>query len=313
MISRDTEAKKTDILKKTVLLLSRVPGLGPKTIFKSLHLIQQNEIQAEYSDILKALIQTPIAKRHIDFLESNFSALKSECSELEERLNEIGISVITLWDSDYPMSLKAYDSQPPPVLYAYGNLGLLKERKFAVVNSNNAPDYSLSLTSRVVDALINTGKVLVTGHNRHPYQLAALTAKRLGAPVITVLDRGIVSAFKGRLEWELFAEARIWNPQFDKYNDLVISPFRLGDSWIGNNSKQRDHLIFALSETIVTVYVRSGGVMEKESLYALSVGREVFASAGLDANHLLMNAGCLVLDPDNAYSQLASASIEEID
>ena len=294
---------------RLVLILSRVPGLGPKAL---LSVLTRFEEPLPADGLLPALGGYGLAKRHLEFVSANHSALLSECEELEARLAEIGIGILTLWDADYPRILKLYDDSPPPALYAYGRRDLLHERKFAVVNSNTASARSLELTTQIAEMLIREGLVPVTGHNRHQYQLVALAAKRLNSPVLIVLDQGIISAFKGRLEWELFAGARIWNPEFDPVSDLVISQFRLGDPWIGDSGRRRDHTVFGLADTIVAVEVRPGGVMEQECLRALNAGREVYVCQGeQQGNARLLEAGCRPLNPNEADSQLSAVVGEE--
>ena len=295
-----------------ILLLSRVPGLGPKTLAPILSKCHSKEKLISLTDILPVLRDYGAAKRHIEFISENLSALLSESEELEARLSEVGIGIMTAWDAEYPRGLKLYDDDPPPALYTYGTGNLLHEKKFAVMNSNLPSARSLELTSRISEMLIGEGLVPVTGHNRHPYQLVALAAKRLDSPVVIVLDRGIVSAFKGRLEWELFSGARIWSPEFDAANDLVVSQFRLGDGWIGDSSRRRDRTIFGLADVIVAVDVRPGGVMEKECLHALRVGREVYVCEQESGGNVkLIEAGCSTLNPDVADSQLSAVMLEE--
>ena len=300
---------------RLILMLSRVPGLGPKSLGS---VLAQREGRTTFpaGSLPISLRQCGLAKRHIEFISANRAALLSETEELEARLAEVGIKVLTAWDAEYPRILKLHDDSPPPVLYTYGQTDLLREKKFAVVNSNSAGAHSLELTSGIAEMLIGEGLAPVTGHNRHPYQLVGMAARKLNSPVVIVLDRGIVSAFNGRLEWELFAGARIWNPEFDSSRDLVISQFRLGDSWIGDSSRGRDHTIFGLADVIVAVEVRSGGVMEKECLHALSIGREVYVcehEGGSAANTALIAAGCRPLNPDAAGSQLPAAVLDDAD
>jgi predicted Rossmann fold nucleotide-binding protein DprA/Smf involved in DNA uptake len=296
------------------LLLSRVPGLGPKTLASVLPECCPESRALSAAELLPVLKKRRLPKRHIEFIAANMSALLSETEELAARLSEIGIGILTLWDADYPRGLKLYDDEPPPVLYAYGADDLLHEKKFAVINSNSPSARALELTTRISEMLIGEGLIPVTGHNRHPYQLVALTAKRLNSPVLIVLDRGIVSAFKGRLEWELFAGARIWSPEFDPSQDMVISQFRLGDGWIGDSSRRRDHTVLGLADVIVGVDIRPGGVMEKECLHALKMGREVYVCEdGQEGNTKLIEAGCARLNPAEAGSQIPAVVLEADD
>lgn len=287
--------------------------MGPKWLGAALDVLGRDGQPVAPSELISALQSIGLAKRHVEFISANLSPLLSECEELESRLSELGIGILTPWDTGYPLGLKTYDDSPPPVLYAYGRTDLLHERKFAIVNSNSASASSLEQSARMAEMLIGEGLIPVTGHNRHQYQLVALAAKRLDSPVVIVLDRGIISAFKGRLEWELFAGARIWDPQFAHDRDLVISQFRLGDGWIGDSSRRRDRTVLGLADVIVAVEVRPGGVMEQECLHALSTGREVYVcdQGSETGNQKLIAAGCARLNPNEAASQLPALVSEE--
>ncbi|MDO8684424.1 MAG: DNA-processing protein DprA [Armatimonadota bacterium] len=230
-----------------------------------------------------------------------------------QKVVDLGIRIITVCDNIYPATLKAYQHQLPPVIYAYGNTQLLQERRFAVVNSATISNRSTETTSDIASFLMEEGLIPVTGHNNPPYQTVLLAAKRRSAPVVVVLDRGIINAFHGELGWQPVAAARIWDPEFDPDKDLIISQFRLGDHWIGENSKLRDRMVFGLSDAVIACEIRPGGVMEKECMFAKNRGRELyvcsFADGEPEGNKALLCAGCRRLDVIDAKSQLISMCI----
>jgi DNA processing protein len=294
------------------LLLGRAPGLGPRGIHNVLTGIDTGP------NILSCLPEEitghyKLSTRSAEYIAENASTLRSESADLLERVTSLGIHVITVRDNTYPSSLKAYHLHLPPVIYAYGNLHLLQERRFAVISSATISAQGSAATSEIADILMDEGLVMTTGHNNAPYQLALLTAKRRSAPVVLVLDRGIISAFHGQLDWQPVATARIWDPQFDPERDLVVSQFRLGDPWIGENSKLRDRMVFGLSDFVIAGEIRPGGVMEKECRFARERGRELFVCAfgGEEpgGNQNLLQSGCQRLDVGESRSQLISLCV----
>lgn len=70
--------------------------------------------------------------------------------------------VITIFDSIYPHQLKEiYD--PPFVLFARGNLNLLKKRITVIVGSRIPTCYSRNVISRLVPSLIQQDFVIASG------------------------------------------------------------------------------------------------------------------------------------------------------
>ena len=233
---------------------------------------------------------------------------------MADSVRKLGLRVMTLLDSDYPVLLKEYEVEPPPVVYAHGNLGLLRDRKFSAVSSAHINAVSTEVLREFAGTLADEGLVLVTSHNTHPYQVAGLAARSRNAPVILVLDRGILSAFPNGLGFEPVAQARIWNLPLDPSRDLVISRFRLYDRWIGANGRDRDRMVFGLSDVVVAVEVRPGGVMEAECLTAREKGREVYVHApdiGTTpaGNQSLIERGCSPIPGSSARSLLTTLDL----
>ena len=68
---------------------------------------------------------------------------------------------IPISSPDYPVEWKGLPDAPP-VIYARGNIALLKERKFTVVGARRTPAPALKLGARICKELSN-GAVIVTG------------------------------------------------------------------------------------------------------------------------------------------------------
>ncbi|MHB1457076.1 MAG: DNA-processing protein DprA [Armatimonadota bacterium] len=212
----------------------------------------------------------------VDCIINEKDKLLNECKKISNYAHQLGINVITILDSDYPSALKDYYISPPPILYTYGNLSLLHDQKYAVISSSHISPFAVEKTRQISSILAEKGLSVVTSHNTYSYQIAGLAAKSRNAPVILVLDRGILSAFPQGLGWEPVAQARIWNLRFDPSKDLVLSQFRLYDNWIGSNARERDKMVFALADVVVGVEIRSGGMMESECMLAEKKSREVY-------------------------------------
>lgn len=240
--------------------------------------------------------------------------LLTSSKDMFESVSVLGIRVLTFLDSDYPALLKEYGVDTPPILYAHGNLGLLRDRKFAAVSSSDISAHSIEVLREFSGTLSDEGLVLVTSHNTHPYQVAGLASRSRNAPIILILDRGILSAFPHGLGFEPIAQARIWNLRFDPTRDLVISRFRLYDRWIGANGRERDRMVFGLSDVVIAVEIRPNGVMETECLRAHEKGREVYVYApDVDTlpagNKSLLEQGCSPIPAPTSRSLLTTLDL----
>lgn len=304
------------------LMLHAVPHLGPRGIARILADLPDGTPDAPVclSDVRAWALSADTLQRdyrlHPDAARCfavQKEKLLSVSSKMAAAVEKNDIRAMIVRDPDYPSALREYEKDPPPIIYAYGNLGLLRERKFAVVASSDVGPHATEVMRETAGTLSDQGLVAVTSHNTHPYQVVGLAIRSRNAPVMLVLDRGILSAFPQGLGYEPSAQARIWSLRFDPRRDLVLSKFRLYDPWIGANGKERDRMVFALADIVVAVEVRSGGVMESECLRAIRKGREVYVYKGSDeipaGNLFLLEKGCSPLPSFGARSLLTTLDL----
>ena len=198
-----------------------------------------------------------------------------ELETLEQRLDGLGVHLVSLADAHYPSRVEQMDSDPPGILFLYGNTKLLNASTFCVLSSRNASPDQLSEIERLAEEGVRKGQVLVSGHDRPEYQRSAIVPLRWGAPRILILDRGLFQALGENLKEEPFRAARLWRYEFDPSTDLVVSPFRPEAIFTGVNNQVRDRLVAALSQTLHFVHVAPGGNMEKLQRMAERAGRSV--------------------------------------
>lgn len=304
------------------VMLHSVPHLGPKGLSRLLSEIpcgRPDEL-IDLADVRSWQLSADTLKREYGVHSEAAHALVDRKDELlsagkaiHEAACKLGIRVLTVRDPDYPPSVLEYDPDPPPIIYAHGNMGLLRDRKFAVVSSSGVSGEGLDTIRECAGLLADEGLAAVTSHNTQAYQVVGLAAKSRNAPVALVLDRGILTTFPQGLGWEPVAQARIWNLRFDPVRDVVISRFRLYDHWIGANARERDRMVFSLSNVVVAVEVRPGGVMESECTKAHKRGREVYVmerdGSTPEGNRTLIDQGCTPITPSSARAVLTTLDI----
>jgi len=303
------------------IMLHSVPHLGPRGIARLLKDVPSGDCRVHLEDLGFWNVSPDTLRKMYSLhpaaaecIVNQREQLLSASSEIATAVDRLGIKVITLNDSDYPTCIREYEHYPPPILYAYGNIGLLSDQKFAVISSSKIDSHGVEVMREIAGLLCDGGLAAVTSHNTEPYQVVGLTAKSRNAPICLILDRGILSAFPRGLGWEPVAQARIWGLRFDPDRDLVLSKFRVYDPWIGANGRERDRMVFALADIVVAVEVRTGGIMEAECLRALKYGREVYVYGPEDdhmpsGNRKLLESGGNRISRDWAPSLVATLDL----
>lgn len=98
----------------------------------------------------------------IDISEIEKSKNLELIKKYEEYINKNQIKVISINDKYYPISLKdIYD--PPIILFAKGNLELLKSDKISIVGSRDADNYGLKHSYEIAYNLSYEGITVVSG------------------------------------------------------------------------------------------------------------------------------------------------------
>ena len=293
-----------------ILLLHHTPHIGEKALTRLLRLFAQQRITPEAFLALperELKRQFELRPQAIAHLHTHRDTLVKTSAELARTVRARHIHIFTTESPAYPARLERNDDAPPPVLYALGNRALLDANPtdaqhkftFALATSNDVPPLSLIRQDEIGAELAALGGIVVTGHDRRPYQRAALAAQRQNRPILYVFDRGLREALGPDFDRPPFAAARIRDAVFDPARDLAVSSFRLDDHAIGTNLRRRDRILFALADVIIAHDLRAGGGMMAECLRAREQGQKVYVSpGGRDGNDELRGSGFPVLPAD---------------
>jgi len=261
-----------------VLALALTPGIGGKTIARALvrhdlyrrspaeFLTLSAEVLLEEYKFKKAQ-----AARWVEERQSRWA----EAEKVREDLVGKGVRVVTAADDHYPSLLEAMDSDPPGVLFLYGNERLLNTATFTVLASRHGSEQAMREIERMTEDGVLAGETLVTGHDTPEYQRAAVVPLRWGAPRILVFDTGFQHALGEDLTEEPFRAARLWRYSFDPRTDLAVSAVPPDRSFHLNGNKVRDRLIAGLARRLDFAFVAAGRNMERVLLSALKAGRPV--------------------------------------
>lgn len=250
--------------KASLCLIHSISGIGNKSLFK----IEEHFgsfsacLEANYKDLQKTFLSPSICDDIIKYRDNCFTYMDS--------LIKDEIKVITINDEGYPEFLKNI-SNPPYILYAKGNLNLLKEFSIAVVGARAATQYGKKVA-------FDLGKDLALHE--------VVTVSGMARGIDTQVHKGSLEA-QGKTIAVLGSGIKVIYPKenTDLYKNiceegLVISEFAPEISPEPGNFPMRNRIISGLSYGVVVVEakIKSGALITSD--FALEQGRDVFAVPG---------------------------------
>jgi DNA processing protein len=257
---------------RSQLLLLRALG-EPAAIFAA----SRADLKGLVSPVLGDAIIN--AAHRIDYPELQVTA---------EWLTDPNHALLTLNDARYPAQLLSLPD-PPTLLYAKGDLNLLKKPALSIVGSRNSTPQGLSNAQGFAQHLSNGGLCIVSGlasgidAAAHRGGLAGQGSSI--AVVGTGLDR-IYPASNRDLAHQLANEG------------LILSEFALGTPPLAAHFPQRNRLIAALGLGCLVVEAALGSGSLITARQAVDIGREVFAIPG--SIHSPVAKGCHALIKNGA-------------
>lgn len=218
---------------------SAVPGIGPRLL-------------ALMADSAQVAVARQLAQREL------------------ERIERLGISLLSLYSPDYPELLRTIPD-PPVLLYCRGDLAILRQPTVAVIGSRAATDYGRRMAALLAAELVAQDITIVSGAAYGIDAAAHRGALRAGGATVAVLGCGVDVVYP-RAHADLFQELAA--------QGLLLSEYPLGTPPEGFRFPARNRIISGLAKGVVVVEAteKSGSLITAR--LALDQGREVFAVPG---------------------------------
>lgn len=272
------------------LALALVPGIGPARLARLL----------EYCHTALGALSAPFA-----FLctipgisDAAATAIAGTSPADGERVfaqvEEMGARCLVSADPEYPDALREIPD-PPPVLFAMGDLSLLARPGVAIVGSRDHSGYGQEVAERVARAAARAGIAIVSGMARGLDAVAHAEALRIGGPTIGVLGNGlgVIYPAANRLLYEQVAA-----------KGLLLTEFPPGDKPLAHSFPRRNRIISGLARVTVVVEAAEGSGTLITVGAALAQGRDVMAVPGpitsltsVGTNRLIRDGAEPLLDP----------------
>jgi DNA processing protein len=270
------------------LTLAQVPGLGP----------------ARLQTLLDACL-TPLGAHSAPFaFLCRLPGITCACAtaiketplragrDLVEAAERAGARILVPADADFPAPLRTIPD-PPPFLFALGNLGLLDRPALAVVGSRDHTAYGEAVARTLAGRAARAGLAIVSGMARGLDAVAHAAALDVGGATIGVLGNGIgvVYPAANRALYERVAE-----------RGLLLTEFPPGERPHAGSFPRRNRLISGLARVTIVVEAAIGSGALITAGTALDQGREVLAVPGPITS--AVSSGCNRLLRDGATPYL---------
>jgi DNA processing protein len=216
-------------------------------------------------------------------------------------LRNVGAVAITPDDLAYPDAFRTLPD-PPYLLFACGDLGLLAEPGVAIVGTRAPTDYGRGAATSLSGDLARAGYSIVSGMAKGIDAAAHAAALAAGGKTVGVLGHGIDRIYPPENR-ALFARVR--------ERGLLISELAPGEDPAAGNFPRRNRLIAALSLGVLVVEMGEKSGAQHTVAYALEQGKEVFAVPGpigspasAGTNQLLKDGARLVTSARDILEEL---------
>lgn len=239
--------------------------------------------------------------------EKKLEALRKSRREwkVEDRyrqMTEKGISMISIWDKDYPERLKKI-SNPPVILYVIGKLPEEERTALAIIGARECSQYGIYTAKAFGNKAGAAGISVISGMARGIDGISQMAALEAGGRAYAVLGCGADICYPAS-NLELYRRIQ--------EKGGIISPFPPGTPPRKNLFPYRNKIVAGLSDSILVIEAREKSGTWITVDMALEQGKDVYAVPGRitdrlsDGCNLLIRQGAgIALTPEDVVAELA--------
>ena len=256
----------------TILALTNIKGIGPKTLFKARdELLSWNLLEPR--DILEILGQLIESKRlsekfyqiTIEETEKAFT----EAAQIFSSIRSKNVRITTFLEDSFPREVVNLEN-PPAFLYYQGDIRLLKKQKLAIVGTRKPTAFGFKKAQELAEEAADNKIVVVSGLALGVDTAAHKGVLRSTSPesTIAVLPSGagdVYPASNRNLAFEIL-----------KKGGLLISECPPGTEIQKYNFVKRDRIIAAIADGLLAIEASctSGTLITMN--YGFELGRKLF-------------------------------------
>jgi DNA processing protein len=249
------------------IALTLTPGLGPKRILKAAQTLRDVSrlFQLSLTELESLNIPAPSAQ----FLFSGKARIEAE--QEWQRVREHRGAILTYEDADYPERLREI-FDPPPVLWALGDLQLLARPAIAIVGTRHPTPYGTGMAEVLARDLASHRLVVLSGMARGIDTAAHRGALAASGSTVAVWGTGVDVIYpkenKSLAENILVA------------GGAILSEYRLGTFPAPQNFPKRNRILSGMSIGVLVVEAGENSGTRVTARCALEQDRDVYAVPG---------------------------------
>ena len=291
---------------RDILILSRIPGIGPARLralingfggasgvasapVRSLRMIEG--IEGKTAESISSFFRSGAAEAAAHFADDQ-----------RVKLEKAAARAVTLWDAGYPESLRTiYD--PPPLLVYRGTLAEEDTRSVAVVGTRKPSPYGLLMAERFATALARLGLPLVSGLARGIDSAVHAASVRSGNRTLAVIGSGIDIIYPSENRGLAERIARC---------GAVISELPFGSKPDAANFPRRNRIVSGIALATLVIETPPGGGAMITAAMALEQGREVFAVPSAVSHVAASGTNLLIKEGKAKLTETVEDILEEL-
>jgi len=256
---------------RSILILSRVPGIGPNRLRFLINHFQDPRLVFEAPP--KQLVAVEGIERRTALSIVSFfrgtgpNEARRFADDQLSRLNRLNGRIVTFWDREYPSNLRRiYD--PPPFVFVRGAFCESDATSIALVGTRSPSLYGTQMTERFSTELARLGLPVISGLARGIDTTAHTATLKARGRTVAVIGSGVDIIYPP--ENRQLAERIIGE-------GAVVSEYLMGTKPDAGNFPRRNRIIsgIALATVIVETGVDGGAMITATT--ALDQNREIFA------------------------------------
>jgi DNA processing protein len=207
-----------------------------------------------------------------------------EAADQQQKMRESGAVAVPINDPRYPELLRQI-FDPPILLFARGNVDLLRRTGFAMVGTRRPTPYGMAVAEKISADLARAGLTIVSGMARGIDTASHKGALSAQGQTIAVLGCGVDVVYPSenkKVAAEIVAKG------------LLISEFPMGSVAFPQNFPIRNRIVSGLSVGLLVVEGAQYSGSAITAKLALDQGRELFAIPGNITNKLAWGPNLLI-------------------
>ena len=252
---------------KSVVAVSLIPGLHNENCIKLINITA--DIKSFFAS--PALLGVSETFSNISLFASPARNFLADAEQAIAICDEKGFSIVTFWDDDYPELLKQI-SNPPILLYVWGNLHPQNSVIIAVVGTRRCTEYGRLACEHFTKGFVDAGVIIASGLATGIDTYSHFAAMNNGGITYAIVASGLD---------KISPSSSLENAKkIIQSGGAIISTYPPGISAIPPFFLQRNRIISGLSKAVLVVESAFKGGSLNTAHNAFSQNREVYAVPG---------------------------------